>query len=1210
MTAHPTLSLVEQLRTAGAVATVPVSQADGSLLMTLVGDVRHEYWLKNGFPDRTQSTLIWTDSGPDRTLSIQPTGASFEYLVEGIVYTSTGDTVQITDVEGVHWIYYEGATLKAIANPTTLQESDLIKTKTPVSVIYWDKSAATAIYVGEERHGISMSPDTHAYHHFIDGLRYANGLGLNTLSVDGTGVTADAQFGVDAGLVADEDLPSSIASIASTTGLPIYYMTGSGGDWNKHIESGFSVRTYDGTSGTRLAWNEWTGSAWQLSEVGSNLYVLCHVFATTEKDTQMIAVMGQNSYANKPQAQAGSLVEIQTLVLGGLPLPEFRPIATLIFQTNLGYANAVNAKVVSTADGDDYVDWRSEVVARAIVSTTDHGSLTGRGDDDHTHYALVDGTRAFTGTVTAPDMTLNGVTPTIRLNDVDLSRPAAGVLLISEDFDTSYPRIVLGAEDASHPAIIRNADDIELKKGDMSARAGLIAQKVSITNADYLSWIGRGKIGSSDTDRITLWNSDWTDFGMLQFGGTSNTEPGLLKSGATLQCKLADNSTWTSFHAGALGIGTSTVPYLGVGLGIVALHGPASDATGPHVQYTTAADGYPLFQQLNWSHDNIAMLFDSFYAGGGVWKSSDVGSNFRIYKNVDQLKIHYDSGVALNGTIAWNEALAIDTAGKFTIGGQVQMPSLGIGTATVPHAGIGSGIVAIEGTGFDYAGPHLQITTTADDYPLFQLLNWSHDNVSLNFDSYYGVGGWKSSSSGFNGQIIKSSDGLKVRYNSGTTVGNTFSWSESLKLGTTGRLTFTGTTDTEQLVIKAYSGQTLANPLIQLQDSSGTPLLDINSNDPTNVLIGVGAGVAITTATYVIAIGDNAAGSQIGNGSNVAIGHNALYSNQYGSKVVAIGQSCMQNYQGSNAVGIGYSAGTYQTGGQCVYIGREAGKGVSGSSTGENHTCVGYFAGNALTTADHCTLVGYMAGKALTASACSYSTAIGKDALLTMSNGAGNTAGGYYALRLAASGSHNCAWGYDAAGRILGGEKNTSLGNFAGRGTIGYSLSEGTHVGYASGVNLTTGSGNCLYGYYAAGNLTSGSYNIIIGYDLDASSPTVDYELNIGDAIKGDLSNGDIAITRHLEIDGDLNHDGSNIGFFGTSPTGQAAALTTALTQISHTGPTTPDYAIATPVSSGAGATWGFSTQDEFETVMSVILNLQTRVDQLESKLQAYGLLQ
>ena len=123
-----------------------------------------------------------------------------------------------------------------------------------------------------------------------------------------------------------------------------------------------------------------------------------------------------------------------------------------------------------------------------------------------------------------------------------------------------------------------------------------------------------------------------------------------------------------------------------------------------------------------------------------------------------------------------------------------------------------------------------------------------------------------------------------------------------------------------------------------------------------------------------------------------------------------------------------------------------------------------------------------------------------------------------------------------------------------------------------------------------------------------ALRPDTDGLIDLGDATNV-LRWRHLYMTGNAQIGGDLDHDGSNVGFYGTAPVAQPAALTAALTQISHTGPTTPDYAIATPVDSGVGSAWGFSTQDEFETTMSVILNLQTRVDELESKLQSLGLL-
>lgn len=68
----------------------------------------------------------------------------------------------------------------------------------------------------------------------------------------------------------------------------------------------------------------------------------------------------------------------------------------------------------------------------------------------------------------------------------------------------------------------------------------------------------------------------------------------------------------------------------------------------------------------------------------------------------------------------------------------------------------------------------------------------------------------------------------------------------------------------------------------------------------------------------------------------------------------------------------------------------------------------------------------------------------------------------------------------------------------------------------------------------------------------------------------------------------------------------QQEPLTEQLTSITYTEPSTPDYTIQdltllTP--------YGFKTKDEGNTVLKVIANLQTRVSELESRLQSAGLL-
>ena len=148
-----------------------------------------------------------------------------------------------------------------------------------------------------------------------------------------------------------------------------------------------------------------------------------------------------------------------------------------------------------------------------------------------------------------------------------------------------------------------------------------------------------------------------------------------------------------------------------------------------------------------------------------------------------------------------------------------------------------------------------------------------------------------------------------------------------------------------------------------------------------------------------------------------------------------------------------------------------------------------------------------------------------------------------------------------------------------------------------SGVSPTTGALRWLRQKAGMPLLDSGWGSTIMTLDQ-----TGDLTLT-GDLTMADAKNVVINTTTGTKIGTGTNQ---KLGFWNAAPVIRPTALTTALTQITHTGPGSPDYAIAVPISSNA---WGFSLQAEFETAMSVILNLQVRVDELETKMQAMGLL-
>jgi len=71
------------------------------------------------------------------------------------------------------------------------------------------------------------------------------------------------------------------------------------------------------------------------------------------------------------------------------------------------------------------------------------------------------------------------------------------------------------------------------------------------------------------------------------------------------------------------------------------------------------------------------------------------------------------------------------------------------------------------------------------------------------------------------------------------------------------------------------------------------------------------------------------------------------------------------------------------------------------------------------------------------------------------------------------------------------------------------------------------------------------------------------------------------------------------LSFYGGTAVVRGGALTAALDTIKYTAPGTPDYDIQDLVSGG----YGFVTSDEGQTVLSVIANLQQRVNELEARL-------
>lgn len=380
------------------------NEGDGSLLSQYRQDTNG----KTGWDEEIYDKIDVVFDNSTRTLSVSSTTAdSFSFWVKDIEYTKNNvDSVQISAAEGLHYIYYDN-TGTLVSSQTIWDISE--NNKALVAYVYWDNDNNKQIFLGKELHHWAMDSETHAYLHETRGTVWQQGLGLGNIQADQSGdEDAHAQFSVGSGVIWDEDLQINISDFNIGDNWPVYYKQGATGVWRLNDTTTFPVLSASGGVNGNLVYNQFSGGSWSLTEVSQADYVLCHIFATNDKDRPIISIIGQNLYTIIFDVEDSALTELRNLETAGLPFVEFVPLATLIYQTWTAYDNQVQARIISTESDDDYIDWRGTRQGVGNISVSDHGQLVGINDDDHTQYTLVDGTRAFTGQITTQNIISDG----------------------------------------------------------------------------------------------------------------------------------------------------------------------------------------------------------------------------------------------------------------------------------------------------------------------------------------------------------------------------------------------------------------------------------------------------------------------------------------------------------------------------------------------------------------------------------------------------------------------------------------------------------------------------------------------------------------------------------------------------------------------------------------------------------------------------------
>lgn len=346
----------------------------------------------NGFEaGQDDTTLSWDDG--TRTLTVTPNGTFFKVFAAGRAFIYTAPlSLQIPDTTGQHVLFIDDSGgLKSVQSDAITP--NIVKRDALVAVVYWNSTQGTAVLVGDERHGL-MDAQTHLHLHESIGSQIqrdsSEGL-FRMLGIQGFGNGNNdnaAWVAIEAGTLRDEDVqlrsdatltnfgaagsPPFDAAPASPTTMPTIWRAGAGGEW--YIQAANNYPMFDlgvaipGYAGSRHPYNQdLGGGAWQLTEVASGNEYLIHVLAWNDIRHRLVGVLGQVEYSGTSDVRNGAVNELQNLSFEGMPFPEFKPLFSLLCETNTGYSNAPKSRYIETAGGEpSYVDWRGLVIPTVV----------------------------------------------------------------------------------------------------------------------------------------------------------------------------------------------------------------------------------------------------------------------------------------------------------------------------------------------------------------------------------------------------------------------------------------------------------------------------------------------------------------------------------------------------------------------------------------------------------------------------------------------------------------------------------------------------------------------------------------------------------------------------------------------------------------------------------------------------------------------------
>ena len=163
--------------------------------------------------------------------------------------------------------------------------------------------------------------------------------------------------------------------LADPAKIPVFYRDGASGYWRKVAATSYPF--YDNGGADNVYYNQFTGGAWQRTELGGGKYTTYWIYGTPDKSEPILSIMGQVEWDNANAARAGATLD--TLDWGTLFSEEFKVLYRTIVKADGTIDSYDDYRAVGTPGGQ-YIPpptLVSEYPKYALIADEKDGNVAG-----------------------------------------------------------------------------------------------------------------------------------------------------------------------------------------------------------------------------------------------------------------------------------------------------------------------------------------------------------------------------------------------------------------------------------------------------------------------------------------------------------------------------------------------------------------------------------------------------------------------------------------------------------------------------------------------------------------------------------------------------------------------------------------------------------------------------------------------------------------